>query len=332
MTVHNAGRFLRRALESILAQDYRSIEVIVCDNASTDGSSDVCREYAAADDRIRYYRNPTNLGPMRNSLKAVDLCSGEFMLCAADHDVYHPRFISTLLDFMLRDTELVVAYPRTVLIDENDQVMALVDDRLDTRGMDACRRFSKIIWEFTWGNLGYGLHRSAALKKVADIHKTIGPDHLIFAKISLIGTIGQVDQPLFFRRENRPGETPERQVRRQTSWFVRATSRTLIPWTTLAYEHLKVVRESDLSSQEKGVLIDDVRRCFTSRFGRNMRQEASELMGHCERLILDPAAPWALRRDRCTELAELVEICRFFYPDLVELDQFEALKRKILQP
>ena len=60
--VYNAERFLAKALDSILSQTFTDFELLLSDNASTDSTDAICREYAARDGRIRYSRNPTNLG------------------------------------------------------------------------------------------------------------------------------------------------------------------------------------------------------------------------------------------------------------------------------
>ena len=64
--VYNGENYLAATLDSILAQSFSDFELIVSDNASTDGTEDVCRNYQARDTRIRYYRNPTNIGAAKN--------------------------------------------------------------------------------------------------------------------------------------------------------------------------------------------------------------------------------------------------------------------------
>jgi len=326
MTVFNAAPFIAKTIESLLAQEHPCLELIISDNASEDGSSEICRDYARRDDRIRFYRNTMNMGPARSSIKAVDLCSGEFIMCAADHDVYHPRFIPVLLNVLQQEESAVVAYPRTVMIDEKDQPVELVADALDTRGLDPSRRFSKTIWEFSWGNMFYGLHRASFLKKALDYYTTIGSDHTIFAKLSLVGSVVQADTPLFFRRMNRSPETAQEQTRRQNGWFVRSRSKALAPWTMLAYEHIKVVRDSGLTAEAKDILFADTRNCFRHRFGTLMLNEAFDVLNQIQQLSVDAYLPSWVHRDRCMELGEIVDVCRYFFPEISAHSQFESLK------
>ncbi|HEY9297142.1 MAG TPA: glycosyltransferase, partial [Phormidium sp.] len=73
MPVYNGDRYLRLALDSLLAQDYENFDLIISDNASTDKTQEICLEYAAKDSRIRYYRNQVNVGASENFKVVVDL-------------------------------------------------------------------------------------------------------------------------------------------------------------------------------------------------------------------------------------------------------------------
>ena len=66
LPVYNGERFLSQSLDSLLAQTYGDFELAVCDNASTDATQEICRNYAARDRRIVYVRRETNLGMSAN--------------------------------------------------------------------------------------------------------------------------------------------------------------------------------------------------------------------------------------------------------------------------
>lgn len=320
MTVFNAAPFLSKSIESLLAQDYENFELIISDNASEDGSSEICLEYAKRDNRIKYYRNTINMGPVRNSCKAVDLCSGDFIMPAADHDVYHPSFISSLLDLLQQDETVVLAYSRSLYIDENDQTIELLPDVIDTRGLNACQRFTKLIWEFAWGNMVYGLYRSAAFKAVWHFQPIIGADHVVIAKLCLLGSIAQIDEPLFFRRRNRPIENVQECTTRQVNWFVTSSYEVFIPWTRMAYEHIKVIAESELGAREKESLYGEVRKCFPTRFGHHMHNEIIQLFTEGHKIISDERNYPNTSNIVKGELARVAHICKFFYPDIAELN------------
>src|SRR5215510_9331072 len=85
--VYNGEPFIREALSSILAQTYSNLEIIISDNASTDGTAAICQEYAARDQRIRYYRNALNTNVNENYRRVLKLSSGDYFIWAAADDV-----------------------------------------------------------------------------------------------------------------------------------------------------------------------------------------------------------------------------------------------------
>jgi len=85
---------LRRAIESVLAQDYERIELIISDNASTDGTRELCEEYVARNPSIRYVRQPENVGPTCNFEQLRPLARGEYFLFLGDDDWIDPGYVS----------------------------------------------------------------------------------------------------------------------------------------------------------------------------------------------------------------------------------------------
>src|SRR3954447_17432428 len=63
---HNGERYLAQALESALAQEYAPLEIVMCDDASTDGTEWICRRFVVADSRVRYRRSSKNVGAAGN--------------------------------------------------------------------------------------------------------------------------------------------------------------------------------------------------------------------------------------------------------------------------
>lgn len=93
MPVFNGEQFIRGALDSLLKQSFSDFELIISDNASTDGTERICREYAARDKRIRYVRQPTNLGAAANFKFVLDEARGEYFMWAADDDIRSADFL-----------------------------------------------------------------------------------------------------------------------------------------------------------------------------------------------------------------------------------------------
>ncbi|HMB96546.1 MAG TPA: glycosyltransferase family A protein, partial [Tepidisphaeraceae bacterium] len=118
MPVRNGQRFIRQAIDSLLAQTFTNFELIICDNASTDSTEAICREYASRDSRVRYFRNSRNLGPAGNHNKCVDLSQGDYFRWHAHDDMCAPDYLEKCVECLDHNPDVVIAYPRTLIVDE----------------------------------------------------------------------------------------------------------------------------------------------------------------------------------------------------------------------
>ena len=83
LPVHNSERFLPETLESIAAQDYPNLEMVISDDASSDGTGDICRDFARRDVRCRVERHPQRLGWIANYNSLLPYATGDYFLGAA---------------------------------------------------------------------------------------------------------------------------------------------------------------------------------------------------------------------------------------------------------
>lgn len=109
MPVYNGERTIRAAVESILRQTWTDWELVISDNASTDGTAAICRSYADRDPRIRYIRQPANLGAVANFRKVLDESRGEFFMWAAADDRRSDDFIEANAAFLIEHPEYVAS-------------------------------------------------------------------------------------------------------------------------------------------------------------------------------------------------------------------------------
>src|SRR5262245_45798827 len=117
LPVFNGEKHIQQALDSLLAQSYDNFELNISDNASTDGTEDLCRLYAAKDNRVHYYRQPRNVGLKANWRCVLQLASGEYFMWAQHDDCWSIDYISVLLDCLLAYPDAVLAAGRTLYID-----------------------------------------------------------------------------------------------------------------------------------------------------------------------------------------------------------------------
>jgi GT2 family glycosyltransferase len=95
VVTYNSGRFIKRCLESVLEQKYGSLEVVVVDNASTDGTIDILEQFA---DRCRIYYNDENIGFASAQNQAITLAQGDWVLTLNPDVLLLPNFIQALVE------------------------------------------------------------------------------------------------------------------------------------------------------------------------------------------------------------------------------------------
>jgi glycosyltransferase involved in cell wall biosynthesis len=207
MPVYNGEKYLTQALDSICNQDFDDFEFIICDNASTDGTEEICKSYAAKDGRIRYFRNEENIGAIPNYRKVFELSRGEFFKWFAHDDICHPGFLRRCVDTLTdAPPSVVLVYPRCDLIDEFGKVLGHASDHLDTKSKRPHRRLGRVIRRASYAYPIWGLIRSECLRKTALMGSVWYGDRLLLAELSLLGQIWEVPEVLSQLR-NHPGNS-----------------------------------------------------------------------------------------------------------------------------
>jgi glycosyltransferase involved in cell wall biosynthesis len=200
MPLYNCERFLPQAIDSHLCQTYEDFELIITDNASTDRSAEICQDYAAKDPRIKYYRNPENVGAGGNFRRCFELSNGEFFRWTPSDDFVGPSLLERCVEVLDRDPSILVAYPRTRLIDANGATIRDYDEDLNRMEQSASTRFKEVARRLGLCNLQYGLTRRSTLARTGLIRNYIGGDVPFILELSLYGKFFEIPEQLFFRR------------------------------------------------------------------------------------------------------------------------------------
>jgi cellulose synthase/poly-beta-1,6-N-acetylglucosamine synthase-like glycosyltransferase len=117
LPVFDGEAYLRQSLESILAQTYRTLEVIVMDDASSDASAEIAAELARADPRVRLQRQPSNVGQFANVNAGLQLAQGEFVAVYHADDVYHPEIVAREVAYLRAHPDAAAVFTLVVLVD-----------------------------------------------------------------------------------------------------------------------------------------------------------------------------------------------------------------------
>lgn len=202
MPVYNGERYLESAIRSNLAQTYSNIELIISDNASTDGTEDICRKFAAMDSRIVYLRNSNNIGAAGNYNFLVERARGKFFRWANADDLISPDLIMTLLPLLSSREDAVIAFGRTRLIGAGDEELGDYDDDVELQADRPSERYAEFYRRSGLTNVIYGLMRIEAMRSTNLMGSGDLPagDVSFLAAMSMQGKFINVPATLFYRR------------------------------------------------------------------------------------------------------------------------------------
>jgi glycosyltransferase involved in cell wall biosynthesis len=217
LPVYNGEPYVRELIEGVLAQTFGDFEFVISDNASTDGTGELCRAYAAADPRIKYFRNAENIGLIRNYNRVFERSTAPYYKWVSADDLYEPRYLEACFPPIRDDASIAVSHCQTILVDQaggalqydaalhgfhdsrNGRTWLLDRDECATRGSPAQRFRAVLAQQIMCGPI-YGLMPRALLKKT-DLNKSFfGSDKLLLAELALLGRFHIVPEKLFKKR------------------------------------------------------------------------------------------------------------------------------------
>ena len=201
LPVYNGEKYLAQSLDALLGQTYQDFELIIADNASTDGTADICQRYAQQDSRVRYLRQPQNVGLAPNHNVVVEQARGELFKWAASDDLYARELIERCVDALDEHPDVVLAHSWSARIDGSGAVTHVYKYPLNTSSAQAPERFRSLLFG-SGGDDDYGVIRTKVLRRTAMKESYHHADRTIIAELALHGRFYQVPDWLFFRRDH----------------------------------------------------------------------------------------------------------------------------------
>lgn len=272
MPLYNAERYLEETLDSILAQTFTDFELIVSDNASIDGTDEICRRYAAMDSRIKYSRNPRNMGATYNYNRTFALASGAYFRHNAYDDTLAATYLERCVAVLDNDPEVVLVYPLPVFVDEDGNPHPegkFRRCRLDLRMKEPHERLRAVIHSGGPGSMCdpvFGLFRSSALRRTPVLGNFISADAILLAEIALHGQIAEIPEALFYERFHPRGSVlANPTLDDRYAWFDPANygklSNQLPHWRWLI-ELSKAIERAPLSTRVRTLCFFEMRHWF----------------------------------------------------------------------
>ena len=201
LPVYNGEEYLAEALDALLGQTYEDFELVISDNASQDGTEDICRRYATKDSRIRYIRLPRNIGAAPNHNYVFTECRGELFKWASHDDLYARDLLQACVQALDERPEVILAHSGQAVIDSSGQVKVPYEYKLATDSPHAPERFRSFLFE-PGGDDFYGVMRADMLRRVKPHDSYHHADRTFVAEIVLNGPFHQVPELLYFRRDH----------------------------------------------------------------------------------------------------------------------------------
>ncbi len=199
--VYNGGEHLRLTLNSLLEQDYPRLEILISDNASTDETAEIARDYARTYPNITYHRHPENLGSAVNFTTLTEMARGKYFMWAATHDKWTNSIVSRAVQVMEKDPDVQVSYAVPYWLTAGGEEIPIDTTLIDTRSSSKVARFVITIWGLTACPQIYGVHRLESIRQMMPCRKMFGPDTYILARLSCKGSFAVLHDEKFFLRQ-----------------------------------------------------------------------------------------------------------------------------------
>jgi len=255
MPVYNGERYLEETITATLAQTFEDFELIIADNASTDKTEQICRDFAAKDSRINYIRNPVNLGASQNYTICFEPSKSDYFRWGNADDLPEKKLVEKCVKVLDENPDTVLVYGKTKIIDENGNHLKNYDDNLDLQDSCASKRFIQCSQNIGLSNVLYGLMRRDSLAKTALLGNYLSSDINLIAELTLYGKYREIPDFLFSRRMHPECSTwdPDDEDRKRNFWDPSKHKLLMQSWRSV-YEYFKAAYRAPISLSEKRAL------------------------------------------------------------------------------
>jgi len=256
LPVYNGESYLAESLEALLGQTFDNFELIISDNASTDGTAVICRRYEKQDSRIRYVRQQRNIGCALNHNYVVQQARGELFKWASHDDLYARDLLKRCVDALDQLPHVVLAHSWTATIDGSGALKGAIEYSLATASPSAPERFRSLLFA-SGGDDTAGIIRMSVLRQTPLLASYHHSDRALSATLGLYGPFYQVPDWLYFRRDH--PERAQRAFKTVRAWCANLDPRRADPlrhpvirlYAEYVGGFVAAIRHAPLSSAEK---------------------------------------------------------------------------------
>ena len=213
--VYNGEKYLEFALDSLIKQSFQDFEIIICDNASTDKTEEICRLFQSRDKRVVYHRNPVNIGAASNYKKVFQFAKGQFFKWMAHDDRCSANYLEECVRVLEDDPDIVMSFPRFVLIDDSDNLFPLIEKNTyvipggrtiitnlnrNFMSVHPSDRYWEVLYRTTECYEFFGLSRRNIIEQTSQHDAFYGSDKVLLCELAMMGKIKEVPNAIGYFR------------------------------------------------------------------------------------------------------------------------------------
>ncbi len=289
---YNEAPFIEETVGSILAQTEADFELLICDNASTDGTQEILKKLAQEDSRIKLHASSTNIGAPANFIKAWELATSPYFMWMGGHDRLGKDYVKKLRLVLDADPQCSLAHADAIYFarDGSDIPGEQVYEAPDVSDESPVQRFKVIVWQLIRCDIIHGLMRRERVHRPL-LTSCRAPDLVLLADLALRGKFRRVPELMFFRRQVREAETPEEWKKRQEQQGVADPSQSVKEsWKGTRDAHLDLPGAATLPARERHTIRLALHQAFLERHLVEW-DPSTEEAGFWERLQMKAASP-----------------------------------------
>jgi len=222
--VYNEICFIQKTLESVVGE---ADEIILSDNASTDGTSDICQSFANKYPEIKYTRHRENMGSLKNGLFAINQVSGKYIRHMGGHDMISIGSNWSMASLLDKNPDVVMVYPKYVIGLNKDYTVRFCSTgdkyKDDFLSDSAFVRVKRMIYNFVdvLSSVLHGLWRADVLLNVVNprIFQSVCTDHALLSSTAAKGKMLVDERSVFFMMHPRDESLDMVQKRYENTHF-----------------------------------------------------------------------------------------------------------------
>ena len=203
--IYNGDKLLHEKLDSILSQTFTDFELIISDNASTDKTSEICKEYARNDSRIKYIRQKINIGPINNFYFVLQKANNHYFVWTAADDFWEPTLLTKNFEILELNSNAVGCISEVDFFGKyknryDDDSLATPTKYLHVRPISGdYLQKAKIFLKFKRATMIYGIFVTNFLRKSLPEEKYYPTEIILLLNILKFGNFYVHDEILMHR-------------------------------------------------------------------------------------------------------------------------------------